>query len=44
MGTGLALQALLGLPMVCATGFALVVALVAPAVPGRARWCAGARR
>lgn len=40
MNTGLALQALLGLPMVCATGFALVAALIAPRVPGRtlARW------
>ncbi|WDS34917.1 hypothetical protein [Pseudoxanthomonas sp.] len=36
----MALQALLGLPMVCATAFALVIALVAPQVPGRglARW------
>lgn len=36
----MAMQALLGLPMVCATAFALVVALVAPQVPGRglARW------
>lgn len=40
MDTAMALQALLGLPMVCATAFALVAALVAPQVPGRgmARW------
>ncbi|GEM_PF-2661846 len=43
MTSGLALQALLGLPMVCATAFALVAALIAPPVPGRAlvRWGAG---
>ncbi len=40
MDTAMAMQALLGLPMVCATAFALVVALIAPQVPGRglARW------
>ncbi len=36
----MAMQALLGLPMVCATAFALVVSLIAPHVPGRGlvRW------
>lgn len=40
MGAGMALQALLGLPMVCAAGFALLAALIAPRVPGRGlvRW------
>ncbi|TBV74722.1 hypothetical protein [Pseudoxanthomonas winnipegensis] len=40
MSAGMALQALLGLPMVCATAFALLVALIAPRVPGRTlvRW------
>lgn len=40
MNVGLILQALMGLPMVCATGFALIAALVAPPAPGRAlaRW------
>lgn len=38
--TGMAVQALMGLPMVCATAFALMIALIAPPVSGRgvARW------
>lgn len=35
MDPAMAIQALLGLPMVCAAAFALVVALIAPPVPGR---------
>lgn len=38
----MAMQALLGLPMVCATAFALVLALIAPQVPGRGLARAGA--
>jgi hypothetical protein len=40
MDTAMAMQALLGLPMVCAAAFALVVSLIAPRVPGRGlvRW------